>query len=471
VSSFEELHLKPTIATALARLGWSSDDPLVRDAAPTAARGHNLIAVTPPAPVYATPAVAGLLSRIEKGKRGLILSPASQLDEWGALAHRLAQGAGLRVQVAHGLARVTRQLRADSVDVVVATPETAVSLASRSALKMEGVIGLLLAWPESWPDPDSFTPLMQDLAKDTQRIVFTAETERVNPITERFASKALTIGARIPETPVGPVRTVSVPWARRAQSLVDLVELLDPATLAVWTLDRSSHDAIAQAISLAEPEVRVVAGEAPPADTIIAFDLPTADRLRQLRAAGEVVLVVPPGTENHVARIASPRRPLQLPGPLDALRAADAARRTAILEAIETGKARSALLTLAPLFERYDPATVAAALYELWSGQAPASAPPATVAAVSRIYVGVGKKDGVSANDLVGVLTRELKVERQKIGRIELRDGYSLIEVPAADAEQLATALNGVTVRRKRVTARVDRGTAGTRKARQGLTR
>jgi hypothetical protein len=459
VASFEELHLKPAIATTLARLGWSPADAAVREAAPTAARGHNLIAITPPVPVYATAAAAGLLSRLEKGKRALILAPASQLDEWGALVHRLSQGTGLTVQVAHGTARVTRQLRSDAVDVVVATPETAVSLVSRSALKMETVAGVLLAWPETWPDADSLTPLMQDLAKETQRIVYTAEPDRVNQLMERFASKALTIARPQADTPVGPVRTVSVPWARRAPALAELIELLDPPSLVIWTVDRSYHDAIAQAISVTEPEVRLVTGDAPTAGTIIAFDLPTAERLRQLHDSGEIILLVPPGTESHVARIAAPRRPLQLPGPLDTIRAAESAQRAEILKTIETGKAQRWLLTLAPLFERHDAAVVAAALFDLWSTNArPALQPAPELPATSRIYVGVGKKDGTSVNDLVGVLTRELRVDRHKIGRIELREAYSLIEVPTQDADQLATALNGVTVRRKRVTARVDRG-------------
>jgi ATP-dependent RNA helicase DeaD len=64
----------------------------------------------------------------------------------------------------------------------------------------------------------------------------------------------------------------------------------------------------------------------------------------------------------------------------------------------------------------------------------------------------------VNANDLVAVLTKELRVDRTKIGRIELRDAYSLIELPAQEAEALAGQLNGTTIRRKRVTARVDRG-------------
>jgi ATP-dependent RNA helicase DeaD len=98
-------------------------------------------------------------------------------------------------------------------------------------------------------------------------------------------------------------------------------------------------------------------------------------------------------------------------------------------------------------------------LFDLWTSSSPAVSPlPPDIPATSKIFVGLGKKDGVTANDLVGVLTKELRVGREKIGRIELRDGYSLIEIPAQDAEKTAAALNGVTLRRKRVTARVDRG-------------
>jgi ATP-dependent RNA helicase DeaD len=460
VTSFEDLHLKPPIAAALERLDWEADDPSARETAPTAARGHNLVAVTPPVPAYATPGLAGLLSRIENGSRAVLLCPASQLDEWGSLVHRVAQDTRLRVQVARGTARVMRQLRAEAVDVVVGSPETALTLAARSALRMDAIAGLLLAWPESWTDEDSLTPLMQDLPKDVQRIIYTSEAAGVNQLVERYARRALTIATPGMEgSAAGPVRTVSVSWARRVHALADLVELLDPAALVIWTLDRSYHGAIGQVIALNQPEVQLVTGDAPPAGTVIAFDLPTVERLRQMVGAGEVVLLVPPGTESYVAHIASSRRPLQLPGLLDEVRSAEGAQRAAILKAIEGGKSQRSLLTLAPLFERHDPAAVAAALYQLWTGSIQAAAPPPPdIPATAKIYVSVGKKDGVTANDLVAVLTKELRVERSQIGRIELRETYSLIEIPAQDVERVATALNGVTVRRKRMTARVDRG-------------
>ena len=82
------------------------------------------------------------------------------------------------------------------------------------------------------------------------------------------------------------------------------------------------------------------------------------------------------------------------------------------------------------------------------------------VPATSKIFVGIGKKDGATVNDLVAVLTKEVRVDRTRIGRVELKDAYALVEIPAQEAERIAGALNGTTIRRKRVTARVDRGPA-----------
>jgi hypothetical protein len=252
---------------------------------------------------------------------------------------------------------------------------------------------------------------------------------------------------------------VATSWSGRVRALGELIELLDPPALAVWTADRHYHSAIAE-VAASQPGLELTTGDAPPGRMVIAFDLPTGARLQQLRSAGEVVLLVPPGTEPYVARLASRPRPLLLPGPVDEARSVEAAQRATIAQAIENTQARRALLTLAPLFERHDPTLVAAALYQLWSESAPAAEPaaPPAAQATARIWVGIGKKDGANPNELVAVLTKELRVDRSKIGRIELREAYCLIELPAQDAEAVASALNGKTIRRKRVLARVDRG-------------
>jgi ATP-dependent RNA helicase DeaD len=457
--AFEDLHIQPVIAAALERRGWTPDAPGARDTAPTVARGHNLVAVTPPVPVYAAPAVAGMLSRLEQGKRALFVVPSVQLEEWGTLVYSLAEETSLRVQVARGTSRAMRRLRSESLEVLVASLDTAQALLTRSALRMEAIEALLLAWPELLPTEDSMMPLMQDLPREAQRLVFTADPARVSGLVDRYARKALTVGPTAEAPAAGPVRSVTTSWAGRVQALAEVLELLDPAAAVVWTADRGHHDSISRVIPAHQPEVQLLMGDAPPADTIVAFDLPTPERLRQLLGAGEVVLLVPSGTESYAGRIASPRRPVQTPGPLDAARSEQAQQRALIQQAIESGSRTQSLLALAPLFERYDATLVASALFELWRGLAPVETPARVESAgTAKVYVGTGKKDGVNANDLVAVLTKELRVDRTQIGRIELRDAYSLVELPAQDAERLAGLLNGTTIRRKRVTARVDRG-------------
>jgi DbpA-like RNA binding protein len=460
VPVLESLHVSSSLAAALERAGWTADDPMVREGLPTAARGHNLVVVAPPAPPYAAPALAGLLTRLGAGRLGLALCPAPQLAEWGALANLLGDEAGLRIHVAHGGARALRRLRSDLVDLLIATSGTALDLHRRSALPLDRVAGVLLAWPEQWEEEASLAPLMQDLSKDTQRVILTALPSRAEDLVERYARRALTLGATEQGAePVGPVRTVSVSWADRLRAVTELVEMLDPASLVIWTADRSAHAAIRRLIAETEPEIQIIAGDAHKADLILAFDLPSARQLRQLRQAGDVVLLVPPGAETYVTTIAAPTRPLRLSGLVDQVTAEAGAQRSAIVRLLETARPERALLTLAPLFERYDPSAVAAALFEMWTATGHDLPPPAPdIPTVAKIYVGIGKRDGATVNDLVAVLTKEVRVERGKIGRVELRDGYALIEIPAQDAERVASALNGTTIRRKRVTARVDRG-------------
>jgi ATP-dependent RNA helicase DeaD len=461
----DSLHLSPSVAAAVERLGWQADQPLLREAAPTAARGHNLVLVVPPAPAYGVPALAGLLSRLGPGARVLLLAPPAQVAEWAATAHEVARGSGLRVEAARAPARAGRRIRDGEVDLLIAAPATALALHRRSALEADRLTAVVLAWPEQWEDAEPLTLLMADLGKEVQRILLVESLDRAGELIERYARRALTVGAPPAETPtrapVGPVRVAAVAWERRAAALADVVELLDPGSLVVWSVDRTRQGEIERAVGATAPGVTITSGDAPRAALVVAFDPPTPERLAQLASAGEVVLLMPPGTERYLERVAAPRRPLRLPGLLDGVTAAAGARREAVVRTIETGRPEAALAVLAPLFERYDAGAVAAALYDLWTSApsaAPAAAPEAP--ATSRIFVGIGKKDGATVNDLVAVLTKEVRVERTRIGRVELKDAYALVEIPAQEAERIAGALNGTTIRRKRVTARVDRGPA-----------
>jgi ATP-dependent RNA helicase DeaD len=77
---------------------------------------------------------------------------------------------------------------------------------------------------------------------------------------------------------------------------------------------------------------------------------------------------------------------------------------------------------------------------------------------VGRVYVGLGRTDGVRPADLVGAIANEAGIDSREIGAIEIADRFSLVEVPADAMGDVIDALQSTTLRGKRVKARPDRG-------------
>lgn len=469
MAGFEAFHVSEPIAAALERAGLRADQPRMAEIVPTAARENNLLVVTAPAAVHAMAGLAGALAalayRTDPGLL-LILVHESALAEWERVTGYLATPAGLSFHTVRSIPRSVRVVGRASVPdlpdaslpdlrVLISTPAAALTLMQRSVLKAERLSSILLGFPEQWhPDP-ALSAIMQDVG-EIQRVVYTAELNTIQDLVERYARRALTVPLAVPQA-VGKIRTVVTPWTRRQEAAEAVVDLLDPVSAVLWA--RFPGPDLGPA---AIPGVEIVSEPPDSAPLVIAWDLPEPADLVRLAAAGPVVLLVPPGADSWVRRIAPEARSLRLPSAADSVADAAAAHRSAIAAALESRSLDGALLALSPLFDRHDPATVAAALYLLWqehpAPQAPAALPPGLEAATARLWLSVGKKDGAGPNDFVAMLTKDVGLERGKIGKVEVRELYSLVEVPAMEAESLVGKITGQSVRRRRITARIDRG-------------
>lgn len=477
MSEFEAGSPPSSVDGALEHLGWRPEEPSVRDVIPPAGRGTNLILEVPPGVAWAGPALAGLLGSLElRGGRVLVLSAPGVEEEWGLLLSVLTAGTPLRVEIARGPARAARALRADQVDILVGTADTLLALHSRSALAPERVSAIVFGWPEAWDGDEATSILLQDLPKEAQRILLTATSDDgsdpAHDLAERYARKALRFPAPgsepgVAAPPAGAARTVATSWSGRVAAVAGLLERIDPAEVTIWTVDRRDHDLLRTALG-GSSAISLAVRSVPERGPVVCYDPPTRSELAGLAAVGEVYLLVPPGVEPWVSRIASPRIPVPGGGALAELQRRDSDARTTLERMIESGDEDGALYALAPLFERYDAQRVAAAAWRLWRGRQPATIAAESTAlktgvpvggvATAKIWIGVGKKDDAAVGDFVAVLVKEVGLDRAKIGRIELRDTFALVEVPAADAERVVLGLGGVTIRRRRVVARIDRG-------------
>jgi hypothetical protein len=155
--------------------------------------------------------------------------------------------------------------------------------------------------------------------------------------------------------------------------------------------------------------------------------------------------------------------PLPLGAAVDRAQDRGAALRALIAERLARGEVDAELAMLAPLFEEHDAAFVAGALLalqrETGNEKQEAVTPPTQSPPPGwvRLFVTTGTKDRASAKDLVGALIKEAGLQKGQIGKIDVRETFSLVDVAPGVAEQAARRLSGVSIRGRRVTARPDR--------------
>src|SRR3989475_329827 len=357
----------------------------------------------------------------------------------------------LSLHHAAGVGRTGRVLKERSVDMLAGAPKALAALLERAALKLDAVTSVVLAWPEALAEGDGAAVLDTVLGetRDARRIVLSWNPALLRDFLERHARRALVVGMPpVDETgrPLPPVcraRFAVVPSFRRSIALRDALDVLDATTPFVWNGG-----------PITPPEARP--------DAVLCTALPSRDELTALArlGGGEPVVFIAAIQLPYLRSIAT-LTPLAVASGTDRARDRAEALRERVAALLTTGSVDAALALLDPLFERFDPGEGSAALLAL-QREAGSEIQDATVAgpvdaARVRVFVGVGKKDRASAKDLVGALIREAGVPKGDIGRIDVRETFSLVEVTAGAADRAVRGLTGTTIRGRRVLARLDR--------------
>jgi ATP-dependent RNA helicase DeaD len=213
------------------------------------------------------------------------------------------------------------------------------------------------------------------------------------------------------------------------------------------------------------------------AERVISYDVPfSAEQLKQVHASGGTVFVEP-SQLMHLKRMAAEaaytlkhRRAKELDASeLDAFR-------DTVRSALNVEDLSAQLLVLEPLFDESSPAEVAAALSALLRRRAPppAAAPrsaataavgaapaAATTSAFTRLFLSIGSRDNIRPGDLVGAITGEAGIKGEQVGRVDIRDSFSVVEVQSHVAEKVIRALNGTTMRGRSLRVDFDRKGTG----------
>ena len=90
-------------------------------------------------------------------------------------------------------------------------------------------------------------------------------------------------------------------------------------------------------------------------------------------------------------------------------------------------------------------------------GAGPKRAGFQTAPGLQRLFIDMGREDGLRPADLVGAIAGEANIPGSSIGAIDMYDRFCFVEVPQAAAEQVLKALSSAMVRGRKVKATVAR--------------
>lgn len=489
---FEDLKIGPALLAGVEALGWDTPSGLQRDAVAVIRRGNNVVLHASAGSGVAGAYGLGVLDRIigsdsEPGDPAvLVLVPdavaASAIAD--SLA-RLAAPAELNVR-ALGPGWATGRAA-----VLVATPSGALAAVRGSELKLDGISAVviqdadLLAGGDQW---DAVETLVDAVPGSAQRVVVTGRLDpAIDGFTERHVRKAMTVPPRSepepPPTGAATVRYAVVPESGKPAAAAHLLSQMtaDQVAVVCRTTDRAkevSRTLVARGLTGTSDGHELLVLPRHEADRrsvqagVLSWDVPfEADELKALHDGGGAVLVTP-RQRAHLLRIAGRARLA-----VEAV-ATPATTRTAVEELRDTLRELASqdltaeLALIEPLLAELPAAEVAAAAVRIAasrSGGRPgpserptaapgrASAPPPDAGTWVHLFMTAGSRDGVGPGDILGAITGEAGVSGEEVGKIEIRESHTTVEVATGVAARVIEALNGRTLKGRSLRVDYDR--------------
>lgn len=428
--------------------------------------------------------MAPALARVDSDAPGiqlLVLTPDAEVAiATAAAAARAAEDIRVPVLPVTSARRAARLLASGTPSALAGTPAEVLDLIRSSRIKLDAVSSLVIAWADAMVEAgltDALEAVVAEIPRDAARAVVTSRiTPEVEALVERYARRARRSGPTeldwLETTPIDARYAIVAPQSRPA-ALRRLLDDMDPPLAAVYTNTSETAERVETLIrSLGyeganSPLVLTRGKPVPGASLVVLFELPPSPVvMRDLSEEGAaMVALITPRQQSTLRALCGTGHltPYTLTGAAASARSREEKLRDELRRTLEGGVPTRELLAIEPLLVEFDGAEVAgAALWLLERERAKERAAAASTAAEApqnaRIFVNAGERDGVSARDLVGAIANEAGVPGARIGKVELRENHALVEVPSDRAQQIASRLTGVTLRGRRIVARVDQG-------------
>lgn len=459
-----------------------------QDSAATVARSQNVVYTLPPDRGHIPMFMVPFVTRIDRAiiePQVIVVTPDAELA-LDIVSVSNDSSDPVSVLPVTSVKRAARLLQARPAQLIAGDAPALLELIRSASLKLDAVRGIVVAWADHILEAEQgealdaiFSELPREIPPARAVVV-----ERMNPQVESLLERYLRRARRVEpavgaEGDTGTVSALVTSVEARKRAVRRLFDELDPArALVVAATDDVFLEAESAVSGLGLDDISVkVAHESDVdagRDLVVIYGLPRSrEMLARIAAAspGQVVAIIEARQLPALRRLASSVAPFVFPDPTRTARSREDKLRQELRRELANGAPTREMLALEPLLSEFEALELAAASLRLLerersrsaSKSEPVSAPAGTPAegGFVKVFLTVGARDGVTPGDIVGSITGESGIRSNRLGKIDIRDTFSLVEVAAPDADKVINSMAGTTLRGRRLAARLDQDSAG----------
>lgn len=451
--------------------------------------------------------------------QALILAPTRELAVQVAKGiHDFAKYAGLRVVPVYGGQPIDRQFRAlkSGAHIVVGTPGRVLDHLRRGSLKLDGVKFCVLDEADEMMAlgfTEDMEAILAELPEDRQLAFFSATmAPRVLAITNKFLRNPQRVEIIAKQRTLETTNQTyyEVPPGKKQEALARVLDMETPGSTIVFCRTRLETAELSESLQLQGYNAEPIHGDMNQAERervlrrfrdgladllvatdvaargldidnvthVINYDVPwdveqyihRIGRTGRAGRKGDAITLVYHRERRQLANIerliGSRIEPARIPTVADIASRRRAAFVDSLREALDAKEFDALLPSVAELAEEYDALEVAAAaMHLLWKERHQVEHVETEEESFAdfgqpemgmiRIYVGMGRQDGLRPGDLVGCITNEAGLVGKQIGVIDILDRAAFVEVPAAEGQRVVDALTNAKLRNRKVKVRL----------------
>ncbi|HWE61532.1 MAG TPA: DEAD/DEAH box helicase [Chloroflexota bacterium] len=453
--------------------------------------------------------------------QALVLCPTRELAIQVAQAiHSYGKHLGVTVLPVYGGQPITRQLYAlrQGVQVVVGTPGRILDHIRRESLDLGSVKTLVLDEADEMLDMgflEDIEAIIQSVPAERQTALFSATLpQRIRDLARKYLRESVNIAIEREAVTVPQTNQTyyEVPQRAKLDALCRILDVELPSSAIIFCARKSDVDELVESLQGRGYKAEAIHGDLNQTqrdrvmksfrdgktEILVATDV--AARGLDIPQVSHVINYhIPWDPESYVHRIGrtgragregtaitliSPREYRQLKliervirkriraSRLPSLADVEARRREVLIAqvrgALDEGGIELYREAAEELSDELDPLDVAAAALKLLAnvdrkaelsrgGSVADAGVDAAEPGMSRLFVNLGRNEGIRPADIVGAIAGEAGIPGRVIGAIDLYDTYTFVEVPQESARKVVDALNRATLRGRPIRAEIAR--------------